>query len=114
MIKDLISLPNGHYVGDYRYDEGFRVREDNIVPCLHTPTGGGVSQMTLAIEVTDVKDDEKLRIRRLTPRECFRLQGWTDEDFNRAEFVNTDTRLYEQAGNGVTVNVIYEIARKFT
>lgn len=51
-------------------------------------------------------------IRRLTPKECFRLQGWTDDYFEKAEFVNSDNQLYKQAGNGVTVNVVYEIAKK--
>lgn len=50
-------------------------------------------------------------IRRLTPKECFRLQGWTDDYFEKAQFVNSDSQLYKQAGNGVTVNVIEEIAR---
>lgn len=49
-------------------------------------------------------------IRKLTPRECFRLQGWDDEYFERAEFVNSDSQLYKQAGNGVTVNVVQAIA----
>lgn len=53
-----------------------------------------------------------LRIRRLTPRECFRLQGWSDEYYNRAAAVNSDSQLYKQAGNGVTVNVIMAIAEK--
>ena len=52
------------------------------------------------------------RIRKLTPRECFRLQGWSDEYFDRAELVNSDSQLYKQAGNGVTVPVIYEIAKR--
>lgn len=52
------------------------------------------------------------RIRKLTPKECFRLQGWTDDYFEKAQFVNSDSQLYKQAGNGVTVNVIYEIARR--
>lgn len=51
-------------------------------------------------------------IRKLTPRECFRLQGWSDEYFHRAELVNSDSQLYKQAGNGVTVPVIYEIAKR--
>ena len=53
------------------------------------------------------------RIRKLTPKECFRLQGWTDEYFERAALVNSDSQLYKQAGNGVTVPVIYEIAQRF-
>lgn len=53
-----------------------------------------------------------IAIRKLTPHECFRLQGWPDEFFERAQMVNSDSQLYKQAGNGVTVNVIHEIARK--
>ena len=51
-------------------------------------------------------------IRKLTPRECFRLQGWEDEQFDRAEFVNSDSQLYKQAGNGVTVNVVEVIGKR--
>lgn len=53
-----------------------------------------------------------IAIRKLTPKECFRLQGWDDEYFERAQFVNSDTQLYKQAGNGVTVEVVYQIAKK--
>lgn len=53
-----------------------------------------------------------IAIRKLTPKECFRLQGWTDDYFEKAEFVNSNSQLYKQAGNGVTVNVIEAIARK--
>ena len=58
--------------------------------------------------------DESIRIRRLTPRECFRLQGFTDEQFNKAAAVNSETQLYKQAGNAVTVNVVEEIGRHIT
>ena len=51
-------------------------------------------------------------IRMLTPRECWRLQGFPDELFEKAAKVNSDSQLYKQAGNSVTVNVIYEIAKK--
>ena len=53
-----------------------------------------------------------IAIRKLTPKECFRLQGWTDDYFEKAEFVNSDSQLYKQAGNGVTVTVIEAMARK--
>ncbi len=53
-----------------------------------------------------------VRVRRLTPRECFRLQGFPDEYFDRAQAVNSDRQLYKQAGNSVTVPVIYEIAKR--
>ena len=53
-----------------------------------------------------------IAIRKLTPKECFRLQGWTDDYFEKAQFVNSDSQLYKQAGNGVTVTVVEAIARK--
>lgn len=46
-----------------------------------------------------------IRIRKLTPRECWRLQGFSDEQFEKAEKVNSNAQLYKQAGNAVTVNV---------
>ena len=55
--------------------------------------------------------DDRIKIRKLTPRECFRLQGFTDEQFDRAAAVNSETQLYKQAGNAVTVNVVEEIGR---
>lgn len=56
--------------------------------------------------------DNGVRIRRLTPRECWRLQGFPDWAFDRAAEVNSDSQLYKQAGNSVTVNVIEAIAEK--
>lgn len=53
-----------------------------------------------------------VRIRKLTPRECWRLQGASDETFNKAAAVNSDSQLYKQAGNGATETVVYEIARR--
>lgn len=53
-----------------------------------------------------------IAIRKLMPKECFRLQGWADDYFEKAAFVNSDSQLYKQAGNGVTVNVIFDIAKK--
>lgn len=53
-----------------------------------------------------------MRYRRLTPKECFRLQGWEDEYFDRAAAVNSDSQLYKQAGNGVTVAVVKEIGER--
>ena len=59
-----------------------------------------------------LKQNSKAAIRRLTPKECFRLQGFPDAYFERAKSVNSDNQLYKQAGNSVTVNVIYEIAKR--
>ena len=55
----------------------------------------------------------KGRIRRLMPIECWRLQGYTDEQFNKAQATGlTDGRLYKMAGNSVTVPVISAIGKK--
>ena len=52
------------------------------------------------------------RIRKLTPRECWRLQGFPDWAFDKAQEVNSNSQLYKQAGNSVTVNVIAAIAER--
>ena len=59
------------------------------------PTGGG-SQGVL----------DGFRIRKLTPKECWRLMGFDDEDFEKAAKVNSNTQLYKQAGNSIVVNVL--------
>ncbi len=51
------------------------------------------------------------RIRRLTPRECFRLQGYHDSQIDQIIDITSDSQLYKQAGNGVTVNVVEAIGR---
>ena len=71
----------------------------NISPTLDT--GCEIGKLT-----------EDYRIRKLTPKECFRLQGFPDDYFERAASVCSDSQLYKQAGNSVTVNVIYEIAKR--
>lgn len=50
-----------------------------------------------------------LRIRRLTPRECFRLQGFSEKQIDKLLTVDSDTQAYKQAGNAVTVNVVHAI-----
>ena len=80
---------------------------DGISPCMDS-CGGATECRRLQME-----NIPNIRIRKLTPKECFRLQGWTDDYFEKAEFVNSDSQLYKQAGNGVTVNVIEVIAKRF-
>lgn len=55
---------------------------------------------------------EDMRIRKLTPRECWRLMGFSDEDFDRAKAAGiSDTQLYKQAGNSIVVDVLMAIFR---
>lgn len=69
--------------------------------------GHGVAQtLTTSPQQVTVQN---LRIRKLTPTECFRLMGFDDEDFTKAEKVNSNTQLYKQAGNSIVVDVAEEI-----
>ncbi len=52
---------------------------------------------------------DNLRIRRLTPRECFRLQGFSEPQIDKLLIVDSDTQAYKQAGNAVTVNIVHAI-----
>ena len=52
------------------------------------------------------------RIRKLTPRECFRLQGYRENQIDKILAITSDSQAYKQAGNGVTVNVVYAIGLK--
>ena len=52
---------------------------------------------------------KKYRIRKLTPLECWRLMGYTDEDFTNAERVNSNTQLYKEAGNAIVKQVLMAI-----
>ena len=52
-----------------------------------------------------------MRIRKLTPKECWRLMGFDDEDFEKAAKVNSNTQLYKQAGNSIVVNVLEGILK---
>lgn len=65
-------------------------------------------------QVTGIKEKDKmgnLRIRKLTPKECFRLMGFDDADFEKAEKVNSNTQLYKQAGNSIVVPVLEHIIK---
>lgn len=53
-----------------------------------------------------------IRIRKLTPKECWRLMDFTDEDFEKAAAVNSNTQLYKQAGNSIVKNVLCEVFKQ--
>lgn len=74
--------------------------------------GIGLSPTITTNKGEGIKINDTYRIRRLTPRETWRLQGFPDWAFDKAAEVNSDTQLYKQAGNAVTVNVAYEIGKK--
>lgn len=56
--------------------------------------------------------EEKIRIRKLTPKECWRAMGFKDEEHDEAKKVNSDTQLYKQAGNSIVVDVLVAIFKE--
>ena len=75
--------------------------ENGLVPTLTTRPEGF---KTAILPVTN-----DIRIRKLTPKECFRLMGFSDENFEAAENVVSNSQLYKQAGNSIVVDVLYYI-----
>lgn len=84
------------------------VSTQDVHPGMYVELEGGITAYAVWYE----KEQCYIVVRRLTPREYFRLQGIPDDMFDRAQFVNSDNQLYRQAGNSVSVPVICEIARK--
>ena len=91
---------------------------EGISPTMDTCSGGNRMPKILTPENTKkgytetVKDGSinfDLQIRKLTPKECFRLMGFDDESFHKAEAVNSNTQLYKQAGNSIVVDVLKEL-----
>jgi site-specific DNA-cytosine methylase len=63
-------------------------------------------------QITSNDNLSKLRIRKLTPKECWRLMGFDDADFEKASQYNSNSQLYKQAGNSIVVDVLYYIFRQ--
>lgn len=92
--------------------------KNHLSPALDT-MGGGNRQPLIAEEkevpynvtsATVYKKDSEFRIRKLTPKECWRLMGFSDQDFTKAQMIGlSNTQLYKQAGNSIVVNVLEEI-----
>lgn len=59
-----------------------------------------------------LEEKPSVRIRKLTPRETWRLMGFSDQDFDKAQKVNSNTQLYKQAGNSIVVPVLEAIFRQ--
>lgn len=78
---------------------GTVVSDGGLTPTLTAGTHGYANPHVLT----------RYRIRKLTPRECWRLMGFSDEDFCKAEKVCSSTQLYKQAGNSIVVNVLMAI-----
>lgn len=88
---------------------------DLVYPNSETRRGRVQPQQSNTLTTNDnlgvLVDDQPIRIRKLTPKECWRLQGFSDAQYEKAAAVNSNSQLYKQAGNAVTVNVVEEIGR---
>ena len=88
-----------------------------IIQKPHGFNKGGVHNIAPTLTKSSYQENNFLKIegvsiRKLTPRECWRLQGFPDWAFDKAQEVNSNSQLYKQAGNSVTVNVIEKIAKR--
>lgn len=78
---------------------------ENYSPCLTSAMGMGGGQIPML--------SDNIRIRKLTPRECWRLMGFTDIEFESAQLSGiSNTQLYKQAGNSIVVNVLVAIFKE--
>lgn len=73
------------------------------------PKFDGTTNTITTVQKDNYVVNTDLRVRKLTPLECWRLMGFDDEDFYKSEAVNSNTQLYKQAGNSIVVNVLCEI-----
>lgn len=91
------------YTRDYG-SKGKIQNEEETADTLQAAMGGGGGNVPLVKE-----QPQNLRIRKLTPKECWRLMGFDDADFEKAEKINSNTQLYKQAGNSIVVKTLEKI-----
>lgn len=96
----IAELGDGIYTNRCKSKRG--VVQKNKIPTLK----GSISDLGVVVE-----KDEWISIRRLTPRECWRLMGWKDEDINKVIGCKelSNTQLYKMAGNSIVVNCLFFI-----
>ena len=93
--------PSDRKVGNNNLEQRLEINENGT-----SNTITSVQKDKYAVELPEY------RIRKLTPKECWRLMGCSDEDFHKAEQVNSNSQLYKQAGNAIVVNVLEAIFKQ--
>ena len=115
IIEPLITEIDGGYRVRVANKQGYQLafEGDGIdleQPNSNTRRGRVQKQSVGTLNTSDNKAVvDNYRVRKLTPRECWRLMGFTDEQFDKAAEVCSNTQLYKQAGNSIVVNVLEEI-----
>lgn len=100
MVGEKENMDKINVIGNYMpsgHDASRIVDENGLAPTVKENHGTITATMT------------NLRIRKLTPKECWRLMGFDDSDFEKAAQVNSNSQLYKQAGNSIVVNVLEAI-----
>lgn len=91
-------------VCERRMDEGLRTFKNGVIGTIRTIDAGGDKR------VIEENVNNGYRLRKLTPKECWRLMGFSDRDFEKAKNAGvSNTQLYKQAGNSIVVDVLYYI-----
>lgn len=108
-VKETKEIINGEIdefkIMDYRYDEGLRIRKNNLCPTLTTRGKSSIS----GVPIINYKGIQRF----ITPTECFKLMGLNDDDINKIKSTGiNDTQQCKLAGNSIVVNVLEEIFKK--
>jgi DNA (cytosine-5)-methyltransferase 1 len=113
-----IKVGEKYYLSDALLKYYYRNHEENQRKgngFKFSPSDGNVIASSITTKEGNRMDDNFIqseRIRRLTPLECWRLQAFPDAAFFKAQEVCSDTQLYKQAGNSISVNVLERILSK--
>lgn len=111
---NLVMEENGFYKQALETAEKGNAKPGDIIDAFN----GKVNKSGVSPTITTRPEEKKTailpcvgkyRIRKLTPRECWRLMGYSDEDFEKAQAVNSNTQLYKQAGNAIVKQVLMAI-----
>lgn len=112
-VDNFIKMKNGKVTFEH-YPIAFRGRYDengNLHQNMEINKDGVFNTLTTFTKDNCLlsNEDGEIKIRKLTPRECWKLMGFTSDDFDKASKVNSNTQLYKQAGNSIVVNVLEKI-----
>ena len=110
-LGNIYGFAGGNFAGNVYSAKG-------IAPALNTMQGGNRQPLIIEkkkkqipIDGTMVLEVPDERIRKLTPKETWRLMGFSDEAFKKAEAVNSNSQLYKQAGNSIVVDCLVHILK---
>ena len=113
MILEIDNMDKVNVIGrmdntiDHTFESANRIYDvEGLCPTIPTCAGGGIQPKVLK---ENYMNEKQYKIRKLTPKECFRLMNFDDADFYAAESVNSNTRLYSQAGNSIVVGCLAAI-----